>query len=148
MPPALEQTLLGRYEAYWDAVYAAGDPGGGQPADPEDPALAAATMDPQLPATQAFLTTLRDQGQVLRGRPTTAPTVLAVLDYDQLGVVTDCVIDIEGSGVFDAATGAAIDPTAAGTSTPVTAELRLADATWKTSNLEIVEGRTCAQSDG
>ncbi|MPZ28935.1 MAG: hypothetical protein GEV12_21680 [Micromonosporaceae bacterium] len=144
-PPALEQEVLDQYEAYWDTFYAAGDPGNEQPANPEDPALTGTEIDPQLGDTRAFLTRLRDAGQVLRGRPDTSATILGVLDYDQLAVLTDCVLTVEGAGIYDATTGQLVESADPGTRTLLTTEMRPADGSWKVSNSRVEEAE-CERS--
>lgn len=144
-PPSLEQELLNRYEAYWDAVYEAGDPGGGEPADPNAPVLEATMVDPQLADWRAAFTELRNAGQVLRVRPDTAPSVLGVFAYDQLAVVVDCVIEPEGSGVYDLASGELVQGAESAGRTLDRTDLRFDGGTWKTSNWDIGEETACTR---
>lgn len=146
-PPAVEQTLLAQYEAFWDALYTAGDPGGGQPANPESPALAESMIDPQLADTRAALGDLRAAGQVLRGRPETAPVVLGLFEYDQLAVVLDCVITPAGSGVYDLAGNQPVGDVDLVTRTLDSTQMRTESATWKVANWDIGEVQECAQPD-
>lgn len=142
-PPEVEQTLLAQYEAFWDAVYAASDPGGGQPADPDSPMLAETMIDPQLADIRAALTELRDAGQVLRGRPETAPVVLGLFEYDQLAVVLDCITTPPGSGIHDLATNQPVGDDSSGVRTLDSTQMRMEGATWKTANWDIGEVQEC-----
>lgn len=146
-PPAVAQELIERYEAYWDAVYAAGDPGGGQPADPDNPRLAETMVDPQLADTRESFAELRAAGQVLRGRPDTAPVVLGLFEYDQLGVVLDCVITPAGAGIFDVATNQPIDAggDTAGERSLDSTQMRFDGATWNVANWDIGEVQPCTR---
>lgn len=144
-PPALEQGLLDQYEAYWDALYAAGDPGNGQPADPEAAVLSETMVGPQLEFAREYLAELRAAGQVLRGRPDTAPQVLAVLDYDTYATIVDCVIDPEGEGVYDVSTGERLQGAGAGNRTQYLTEMQLDEAVWKVSDFRIQEEAECVR---
>lgn len=146
-PPTVEQTLLTRYEAFWDALYAAGDPGGGQAANPDSPALAETMIDPQLADTRAGFAELRTSGQVLRGRPDTGPVVLGLFEYDQLAVVLDCVITPAGSGVYDLAANQPVGDVDLVTRTLDSTQMRVDSATWKVANWDIGEVQECAQPD-
>lgn len=146
-PPTVEQTLLTQYEAFWDALYAAGDPGGGQPANPDSPALAETMIDPQLADTRAGFAELRTSGQVLRGRPDTGPVVLGLFEYDQLAVVLDCVITPAGSGVYDLAANQPVGDVDLVTRTLDSTQMRVDSATWKVANWDIGEVQECAQPD-
>lgn len=145
-PPALARTIVEAYEAFWDARYAAGDPGDGNAADPDAPSLPATMLDPQLSDSRAEFADLRDAGQVLRVRPDTAPVVLGVYDYDQFAVLLDCVIEPEGSGIYDLASGERVEGTAAGTQTLDTTEMRLDGATWKAADWDPGEDPPCTRA--
>lgn len=146
-PPAVEQELLGRYEAFWDAVYTAGDPGGGQPADPDSPALGETMLDPQLSDTRAAFGELRAAGQVLRGRIETAPIVLGLFEYDQSAVVLDCVITPSGSGIYDVATNQPVGDDDSDARTLDNTQMRIEGATWKVVNWDIGEVQECTRPD-
>ncbi|MPZ28966.1 MAG: hypothetical protein GEV12_21855 [Micromonosporaceae bacterium] len=144
-PPALQQELLDQYEAYWDALYAAGDPGSGQPADPDAAVLSETMVEPQLEFAREYLEELRAAGQVLRGRPDTAPQVLAVLDYDTYATTVDCVIDPEGEGVYDVSTGERIQGAGADNRTQYLTEMRLDGTVWKVGDFRIQEEAQCVR---
>lgn len=147
-PPELEDELLARYRAYWDAVRAAGDPGSGQPANPDDPRLSDTSLDPQLSDWRAAFTELRAANQVLRGQQDRSPSVLGVFNYDQFAVVVDCAIETEGSGIVDVVTGEVVQAAEPGLRTSELAEMRTDGGTWKVSNWDIVEEGACEQQVG
>lgn len=144
-PTGLERDILAAYEAHWDAVYAAADPGDGKPPDPGHPDLASTIGEPQLGHWQAMLTEWRDRGYVMRGRPETDPQVRGVFDGDRMAVVFDCVTEVEGAGVYELDSGRLIEAPEPGAGTQDTTELRFEDGRWKVTNWDIVEASPCEQ---
>ena len=138
-PPELEERLIAAYEAFWDAMYAAADPGNGEAADPAYPGLGETAVDPQLSDTRASLTDLRDKGLVSRGRIDTAAEVSAVLNDDTVATLVDCVIQVEGAGVFDAATGEVVTKVQGGRHSYVVTSLAMDDGVWKVQNYDIAK---------
>jgi hypothetical protein len=92
-PPELEQELLARYQAFWDAFDRAFGFGRSGPANPDDPALAETQVDPQLSDTRRFLINENAANRAIRGsRNSHDHWVLAVADFDTRAFVADCVI--------------------------------------------------------
>ena len=141
-PPELEKRLIAAYERYWDVMDEAGDPGGGQPADPTHFELERVAVDPQLSDSRAFLPETRDAGHVVRGRPDTAPAVLAVYDGDTVATVVDCSVVPQGSGIFDASSGEAVSRDDAGSRSYESTTLVRTASGWKVKNWDIVEDDT------
>jgi hypothetical protein len=108
-PPELEQELLARYQAFWDAFDRAFGFGRDGPADPDDPALAETSVDPQLSDTHTFFEELEEKNQTSQGdRDSRDPWVLGVTDFDKTAFIADCVtlgasqtVDLDGGEVVE-----------------------------------------------
>lgn len=120
-----EKAALEGYRAYWDAYLKSADP-----MDPENPLLARHATGPALEAVQKSFLALKSAGKVIRGELDLAPRVVAV--KGDTATVRDCYGD--GTGVYDAATGAREDQ-ATGQRHLVTATIRLEGGTWKVERL-------------
>jgi hypothetical protein len=108
-PPELEQELLARYQAFWDAFDRAFGFGRDGPANPDDPALAETQVNPQLSKTREFFRKLRDRNLTSQGRPDTRdPWVLGVTDFDSEAFVADCVT-LGDSQTVDVDTGQIVE---------------------------------------
>lgn len=91
-PPELEQELLARYQAFWDAFDRAFGFGRDGPADPDDPALAETSVDPQLSDTRKFFKNEMSENRAVRGeRNRHDGWVLAVSEFDSQAFIADCV---------------------------------------------------------
>jgi len=122
---AAERAALEGYRAYWDAYLKSADP-----MDPENPLLAQHATGPALETVQKAFLALKSAGKVIRGELDLAPRVVTV--DGGMATVRDCYGD--GTGVYDAATGAREDEPS-GQRHLVTATLRLDEGTWKVERL-------------
>lgn len=90
-PPDLEEEILAGYRAFWDAFDRAFGFGRDGPADPDDPALAETSVDPQLTDTRTFFRERRRKNLGIEGEPDSRdPWLLALTDFDQTAFIADC----------------------------------------------------------
>ena len=136
-PPELEQELLVRYQAFWDAFDHAFGFGRDGPADPDDPALAETSVDPQLSDTRKFFRQLAEENQTSQGEPDSRePWVLGVTDFDRTAFIADCVT-LGASQTVDLDTGEVVERNNAGQLDYY--ETRLGhDGLWQVAKLDIV----------
>jgi hypothetical protein len=136
-PPDIEREVLAGYRAFWEAFDRAFGFGRDGPANPDDPALAATSVDPQLSETKAFLQRLKDGNQTSRGRRDRLdPWVSAVTDFDRTALVNDCVT-LESSTTVDLDDGSIVERNAAGQLNLHDAELVRAEDSWMVSNWDV-----------
>ena len=137
-PPALEQELIRRYLAFWDAFDRAFGFGRDGPADPDDPALAETSVDPQLSDTRRYLTRERQRGGAARGeRNEHNGWVLALTDFDVTAFVADCVT-LSNSRIVEADSGQTLARNILGQKNYYETELLLDGGTWKVSSWNII----------
>jgi hypothetical protein len=144
-PPELEQELLDSYQAFWDAFDRAFGFGGDGPADPDDPALAETSVDPQLSDTREFFADLKAKNQTSQGEPDSRdPWVLGVTDFDGTAFVADCVT-LGASQTVDLDSGETVAQNATRQTNYEEARMLLRNQSWKVANSSIKgEGvRTC-----
>jgi hypothetical protein len=132
--PATPSAVLAGYRAAWAAFeHAAAD------ANPDDPALAATMVDPQLTGVKANLLSDQQQGIVGRGTFTLHPKITA------LSVKTATVIDCAYSTavLVYAKTGNQVPPITQPENDGVTSTLVLLSGTWKVAKQTVTDGK-CA----
>jgi hypothetical protein len=138
-PPELEQELLMRYQAFWDAFDRAFGFGRDGPADPDDPALAETQVDPQLTDTRAAFRELRETNQTSEGeRDVHQPWVLASTQFDTMALVADCVT-LGNSFTVDLDNGRVVATNEPGQLNYYETLLALSEGTWKVQNWEVIE---------
>ena len=148
-PPALERELLDRYQAFWDAFDRAFGFGRDGPADPDDPALAETSVDPQLSDTRDFFRKLERKNQTSRGeRDSRNPTVLGVTDFDRTAFVADCVT-LGDSQTVDLDNGEVVEQNDAGRLDYYEARMHIRGGLWHLAKLDIIgEGlRQCVSPE-
>lgn len=90
-PPEIEQEVLAGYRAFWDAFDRAFGFGRDGPANPDDPALAATSVDPQLSDSKEFFNRMRDRNETSVGeRDQRDPWITALADFDSVAFVSAC----------------------------------------------------------
>jgi hypothetical protein len=133
-PPELEQELLARYQAFWDAFDRAFGFGRDAPANPDDPALAETQVNPQLSKTREFFVRRRRSDLDVKGEPDQrAPWVLAVTDFDKAAFIADCVT-LGDSETVNLSTGKVKSVNNAGRIDYEETEMRLTDGIWKAAS--------------
>lgn len=138
-PPELEQELLMRYQAFWDAFDRAFGFSRDGPADPDDPALAETQVDPQLTDTRAAFRELRETNQTSEGeRDVHQPWVLASTQFDTMALVADCVT-LGNSFTVDLDNGRVVATNEPGQLNYYETLLALSEGTWKVQNWEVIE---------
>ena len=138
-PPELEQELLARYQAFWDAFDRAFGFGRDGPANPDDPALAETQVDPQLSKTRDYFRRLRAENQTSRGVPDAHdPWVLGVTDFDRKAFMADCVT-LGESQTVDLDTKAVVQQNSSGQRDYYETEMVLSGASWKAAKFSIRE---------
>ena len=130
-PPELERELLDRYQAFWDAFDRAFGFGRDGPADPDDPALAETSVDPQLSDTREFFADLKAKNQTSQGEPDSRdPWVLGVTDFDGTAFVADCVT-LGASQTVDLDNGEVVERNNAGQIDFEQTELTRRESEWR-----------------
>jgi hypothetical protein len=126
--------VLAAYRASWRAFESAATD-----ANPEDPALAATMIDPQLQGVKANLLADQRQGIIGRGTFTLHPKVVA------LSATTATVVDCAYSTavLVYAATGKPVPPVTPPENDGVRSALVLTGGTWKVYKQTVTDG-TCA----
>lgn len=137
-PPELEQELLARYQAFWDAFDRAFGFGRTGPANPDDPALAETQVDPQLSESREFFGRLRSEGRTSRGeRNERHPWILGVTDFDQVAFIADCV-RLGESATVDLATGEVVEENEAGQLNHYESQMVRVEGSWKVKSVDVV----------
>ncbi len=111
-------------------------------ADPNDPALAATMVDPELQSVRANLFADQRQGIVGRGSVTLHPKVASVSATS--ATVLDCAYS--ASELVYAASGKPVPPVTPPENDGVRATLILTGGTWKLSKQTVTEGKCAAGS--
>jgi hypothetical protein len=133
-PPDIEREVLAGYRAFWEAFDRAFGFGRDGPANPDDPALAATSVDPQLSDSKRFFAEMRERNEGSRGEPDKRdPWVLAVTDFDSSAVVADCVT-LGKSRTFDLDTGEAVGRNNEGQLDYEETELKKTSGSWKAAD--------------
>ena len=140
-PPDLEEEILAGYRAFWDAFDRAFGFGRDGPADPDDPALAETSVDPQLSDTRQAFRELGRRNQTSRGdRDVHDSWLLALTAFDEVAVVADCVT-LGASQTVDLDDNRTVDANNAGQLSYYETRLALIDGTWKVANWDqVAEG--------
>ena len=126
--------MLAAYRAGWTAFeHALVD------ANPEDPALAATMVPPQLTGVRANLTVDRQQGMVGRGSFTLYPKVVSL--SATTATIVDCAYST--SVLVYAKTGKPVPPITPPENDGVSSELTLTGGVWKVSKQTVTDGK-CA----
>ncbi len=144
-PPDIEREVLAGYRAFWDAFDRAFGFGRDGPANPDDPALAATSIDPQLSETRSAFQALRQENQTSRGeRDGHDPWLLAVTKFDAEAVVADCV-SLAESDTVDLDTGEIVGSNHAGQLNYNETQMTVDQGVWKVADWELrAEGvRNC-----
>jgi hypothetical protein len=137
-PPELEQELLARYQAFWDAFDRAFGFGRDGPANPDDPALAETQVNPQLSDTRSAFRELNEKNQTSEGQPDShRPWVLASTDFDRVAIVADCV-SLGESSTLDLDTGEVVSTNSVGQVNYYETQLTMAKGAWKVRNWEVI----------
>ncbi len=126
--------MLAAYRASWAAFEQAL-----ATANPEDPALAATMVNPQLQSVKANLLADQRDGIVGRGPTTLHPTVSALSSTS--ATVVDCAYS-ENELVY-ASSGKPVPPVTPPENDGVTATLVLSGGTWKVAKQIVTDGK-CA----
>ena len=136
-PPEIEQEVLAGYRAFWDAFDRAFGFGRDGPANPDDPALAATSVDPQLSESREFLMRLREANQTSRGRRDQSnPWITGISRFDKHAFINDCAV-LQESATIDLDDGSVKDRNAAGRINLYDAELVRVNESWKVSNWDV-----------
>lgn len=136
-PPAIEREILAGYRAFWDAFDRAFGFGRDGPANPDDPALAATSVDPQLSETKAAFRTMKAKNHTSRGqRDQHHPWLLAMTDFDSVAVVADC-ISLARSDTIDLDTGDVATSNSAGQLNYNETQMAVDDGVWKVADWEV-----------
>ena len=126
--------VLAAYRAGWAAFeHALAD------ANPEDPALAASMVDPQLQQVKANLLADQRQGMVGRGTTTLHPKITALSATS--ATVVDCAYST--AELVYQATGKPVPPVTPPENDGVTSTLVLSAGTWKVAKQIVTDGK-CA----
>jgi hypothetical protein len=126
--------VLQAYRASWSAFeHAAAD------ANPDDPALAATMVDPQLTGVRANLLSDQQQGIVGRGTFTLHPKITAL--SVNAATVIDCAYST--AVLVYAKTGKQVPPITQPENDGVTSTLVLSSGTWKVAKQTVTDGK-CA----
>jgi hypothetical protein len=126
--------VLAAYRAAWAAFeHAAAD------ANPEDPALAATMVDPQLQGVKANLLADQRQGIVGRGTTTLHPKIVSI--SATTATVVDCAYST--AALVYVSTGKPVPPVTPPENDGVRATLVLVNGTWKVSKQTVTDG-SCA----
>ena len=126
--------MLAAYRAGWAAFeHALAD------ANPEDPALAATMVPPQLTGVRANLTVDRQQGMVGRGSFTLHPKVVSL--SATTATIVDCAYST--SVLVYAKTGKPVPPITPPENDGVSSELTLTGGAWKVYKQTVTDGK-CA----
>ncbi|MDA8072866.1 MAG: hypothetical protein M0Z82_15005 [Actinomycetota bacterium] len=131
---ATAAAVLAAYRAAWSAFDSAASV-----ANPEDPALAATMVDPQLQSVKANLLADQRQGIVGRGNFALHPKITALSATS--ATVVDCVYST--AVLVDKATGKQVPPVTPPENDGVTATLVLSGGSWKVSKQTVTDGK-CA----
>ena len=126
--------MLAAYRAAWSAFDSAASD-----ANPEDPALAATMVDPQLQSVKANLLADQRQGIVGRGNFALHPKITALSATS--ATVADCVYST--AVLVYKATGKQVPPVTPPENDGVTATLVLSGGSWKVSKQTVTDGK-CA----
>ncbi|MHB1504647.1 MAG: hypothetical protein ACYCYD_11885 [Acidimicrobiales bacterium] len=126
--------VLAAYRAGWRAFEQAL-----ATANPEDPALAATMVDPQLQGVKANLLADQRQGMVGRGTFTLHPKLVAI--SATTATVVDCAYST--AALVYVSTGKPVPPVTPPENDGVRATLVLADGTWKIAKQTVTDGK-CA----
>ena len=131
---ATTAAVLRAYRASWAAFeQAAAD------ANPNDPALAASMIDPELQSVRANLVADQMHGIVGRGSTTLHPKVTAV--STEHATVLDCAYST--AELVDQSTGTPVPPVTPPENDGVTSTLVKSGGTWKVSEQKVTDGK-CA----
>ena len=126
--------VLAAYRAAWSAFeQAAAD------ANPEDPALAATMVDPQLQGVKANLLADQRQGMVGRGTTTLHPKIVSI--SATTATVVDCAYST--AELVYASTGKPVPPITPPENDGVHSTLVLVNGTWKVYKQTVTDGK-CA----
>lgn len=137
-PPALEQELIRRYLAFWDAFDRAFGFGRDGPADPDDPALAETSVDPQLSDAREFFTDMLNERKTSRGeRNERNPVVLGVTDFDRSAFLADCV-RLGDSVTVDVGTGDVVERNATGEINYYEGHMVVRNKDWMVKGVELL----------
>ena len=133
-PPDIEREVLAGYRSFWDAFDRAFGFGRDGPANPDDPALSATSVEPQLTEAQKFLGRVRDQNQTSVGmRDSREPWLVAVTEFDSVAFVNACVRLAE-SRTVDRDTGEVMSRNQAGRIDYEEVRMVAVGRQWKVSN--------------
>ena len=126
--------VLAAYRAAWAAFeHAAAD------ANPEDPALAATMVDPQLQGVKANLLADQRQGIVGRGTTTLHPKIVSI--SATTATVVDCAYST--AELVYASTGKPVPPVTPPENDGIRATLDLSNGSWRLAKQTVTEG-SCA----
>ncbi len=126
--------VLAAYRAAWAAFeHAAAD------ANPEDPALAATMVDPQLQGVKANLLADQREGMIGRGATTLHPKVVSI--SATTATVVDCAYST--AELVYASTGKPVPPVTPPENDGVRATLTLTGGVWKVAKQTVTDGK-CA----
>lgn len=124
--------MLAAYRAAWSAFDSAASD-----ANPEDPALAATMVDPQLQSVKSNLLADQRQGIVGRGNFALHPKITALSATS--ATVVDCVYST--AVLVYKATGKQVPPVTPPENDGVTATLALSGGSWKVSKQTVTDGK-------
>ncbi|MDA8285803.1 MAG: hypothetical protein M0Z42_21435 [Actinomycetota bacterium] len=132
-----DAAVLAAYRAGWAAFeHALAD------ANPEDPALSATMVDPQLQQVKANLLADQRQGMVGRGTTTLHPKISALSATS--ATVVDCAYST--AELVYQATGKSVPPVTPPENDGVTSTLVLSGGTWKVAKQIVTDGKCASGS--
>jgi len=143
VPRSIADAAIEGYEAYWDAFDTIFDP-----SQSDSGLLGETTTNPYREFAAGLVEQFERDGQVLRGRPETAPEFFEISSVSDL-VIIDCQRTNPGLGVYVEATGERTDlvpPISDGQTDVSEATMKLEGGTWKVADLQAVVDTACGGS--
>lgn len=138
-PAEIEQEVLAGYRAFWDAFDRAFGFGRDGPANPDDPALPATSVDPQLSESRDFLQDMSRLSRTSMGeRDIRNPWVIALTRFDSLAFVGDCVT-AGRSRTVEIDSGRIVERNPAGLMSYYDTEMVKREGKWRVSNWDVME---------
>jgi len=140
VPRSIADAAIDGYEAYWDAFDTIFDP-----SQSDTGLLDETTTNPYRDFAAGLVDQFDQDGQVLRGRPETAPEFFEISSTGDL-VIIDCQRTNPDLGVYDEATGERtnlVPPISDGQTDVREATMKLEGGTWKVADLQGVIDVEC-----
>jgi hypothetical protein len=140
VPRSIADAAIEGYETYWDAFDTIFDP-----SQSDSGLLGETTTNPYRDFAAGLVDQFEEDGQVLRGRPETAPEFFEISSTAEL-IIIDCQTTNPELGVYDASTGERTDlvpPISDGQTDVREATMKLEGGIWKVADLQGVVDVQC-----